>query len=258
MPKQRTAISRFFASPEEILGSYLLEDEIVLYDDAPSLYAFLIGQLPLLVLITVSTTVAIAWTVADHHLAITGFVLVVLGVVLLYLVIKRASQWYTRYVLTNFRVMRMNGVLKRSNAWIPWVKVTDVRYQATFLGRLFGFATLSIDSANELSGLKELKDLRDPARCELAMVEAVRAKQMGSTKAKPDAGITELSNRLAELLATGDVTVSITFPKSSGPTPSMASTGQAVVVLDGTASGETTVDETLSYGGDEFDASRFD
>ena len=243
MPNERAPIPRLFASPEEILGSYLLEDEIVLYDDAPSLYAFLIGQLPLLILITVVTIPAFWWSVADHHPVITGLFMMVAGSMLLYLFIKRASQWYTRYVLTNFRVMRMTGVLKRSNAWIPWVKVTDVRYRATFWGRMLGFATLSIDSANELSGLKELKDLRDPARCEKAMVEAVRAKQMG-VKPKPDAAITELSTRLAELLLNGEATVRITFPEFPTSPPG----GQAVVVLEGRESVEDV----------EFDASRFD
>src|ERR1700712_5342349 len=112
MPNERAPISKLFASPEDILGSYLLEDEIVLYDDAPSLYAFLIGQLPLLILITLVSIPALSWSVANHHPMITGFFLMGVGSMLLYLFIKRASQWYTRYVLTNFRVMRMTGVLK--------------------------------------------------------------------------------------------------------------------------------------------------
>lgn len=265
MPSQHHSASKIFAKPEDILASYLLEDELVLYDDAPSLYAFLINQLPLLVFIGIGAFASVVWAVEDNHPVVTGLILIALGMLLTYLLLQRATQLYTRYVLTNFRVMRMSGVLRRSNAWIPWVKVTDVRYEASFMGRLLGFATLSIDSANELSGLKELKNLRDPARCELAMVEAVRAKQSGKqigpaapalaasnptsplVEPLPRGTITELSDRLAELLSAGPVTVTISYPAAEHTSPTDR---HAVIVLDETGD----VDDD----GDDFDATRFD
>ena len=47
------------------------------------------------------------------------------------------------------RVMRVSGFLRRSSAWIPWMKVTDIRYEASVVGRVLGYATVYIESANE-------------------------------------------------------------------------------------------------------------
>ena len=46
-----------------------------------------------------------------------------------------------------------------------------------FLGRLFGYATIRIESANEESGLQDLSDLKDPIRFNRILVEMVSAKQ---------------------------------------------------------------------------------
>jgi membrane protein YdbS with pleckstrin-like domain len=248
------AARAFFARPAAIRDSYLLDDEYILYDDAPSLNAFLVGQLPLLVLIAVGAMVSVVVALKAHQPGVAGLILIVLGLLLSYLMIRRATQMYTRYVLTSFRVMKISGFLKRSNAWIPWVKVTDVRYEATFVGRLLNFATLSIDSAaSELSGLKELKNLRDPSKCERALVEAVRAKQSGkqlqppgvaSAAAPAPQDLSQISARLAELLAAGPVAVTITYAAEQSTSPTSR---QAVITLD---------DDDDDDG--SFDATQFD
>jgi uncharacterized membrane protein YdbT with pleckstrin-like domain len=92
--------------------------------------------------------------------ALIGFV--VIDVLAIILIVRRVKMWYVRYVLTDFRVMRTWGVFNRHLAWIPWPKVTDVSLAQTIAGRLFGYATVRIESANENSGFKEIKDLHDP------------------------------------------------------------------------------------------------
>ena len=97
------------------------------------------------------------------NLFIYGILFIAVGVVWLFL----AGRWifrdrYIRYVLTTMRVMRVRGFIKRENAWIPLSKVTDVRYNSSLIGRTFGFAEIRIDSANEESGLKYMRNLDDP------------------------------------------------------------------------------------------------
>jgi hypothetical protein len=73
--------------------------------------------------------------------------------------------------------MRSWGVFSRRMAWIPWSKVTDVSIHQTLIGRMLGYATVKLESANEASGFKEITDLRDPHRFHRIIAEIVEAKQ---------------------------------------------------------------------------------
>ena len=153
---------RFFASPDQILYSLLASREVVVYAQSPSFSAFLLGNALLLIPLLVLGIFVNAMYVGGD-LLIYGILFIAVGVVWLFL----AGRWmfrdrYIRYVLTTMRVMRVRGFLKRENAWIPLSKVTDVRYNSSLIGRTFGFAEIRIDSANEESGLKYMRNLDDP------------------------------------------------------------------------------------------------
>jgi uncharacterized membrane protein YdbT with pleckstrin-like domain len=75
------------------------------------------------------------------------------------------------------RSQRVSGILTRTNAWIPWVKITDLTFSQTLGGRLFGYATIRIESANEESGLQDLSDLKEPIRFNRILVEMINTKQ---------------------------------------------------------------------------------
>lgn len=170
-------LRNFFAPPAESIGSYLIHDEQVLHIDAPALNAFVVEELPTIAVAVVVGTAAVAWGVSTSNLVVAGLALVASGALALYLQAKRWSQQYTAYVLTTARVLRVSGVFRRSAAWVPWVKVTDVRFEASMMGRLLGYATVYIDSANETSGLSEMKNLRDPRRFYLMLTELVQVRQ---------------------------------------------------------------------------------
>jgi hypothetical protein len=55
--------------------------------------------------------------------------------------------------------------------------VTDVLLVQNLAGRLLGYATVRIESANEASGFKAVTDLRDPHRFHRVVTEMVQAKQ---------------------------------------------------------------------------------
>jgi uncharacterized membrane protein YdbT with pleckstrin-like domain len=69
---------------------------------------------------------------------------------------------YTRYVLTDLRVIRVSGVLRRDHEWISWTKVTDVSVKRSLVDRLVGTATIHIQSANEASGFAAMTDVPQP------------------------------------------------------------------------------------------------
>ena len=177
---------RVFATPEQILYSLLASREVVVYGQAPSFSAFLVeGVAPVLILILL-TGLLLNLLFFESSILLFGFMFVVIGVAWLVL----ASRWllhdrYTRYVLTTMRVMRVRGFLNRENAWIPLTKVTDVRYKSNMIGRLFGFADIRIDSANEESGLKYMHNLGDPETFYEKLLLLVEMKQGNLTFEPP-------------------------------------------------------------------------
>lgn len=164
------------AEPPEVIARQLAPGEQVLYMDAPALDAFVVEQLPLLLVAIVGGGGVTIWAARAGHPTLAALALLGGAALALYLVAKRWVQRYTAYVLTTMRVMRVSGFLHRSTAWIPWLKVTDIRYEVSILGRLLGYATVYIESANERSGLAEMRNLQNPEEFYSRLTELVQRK----------------------------------------------------------------------------------
>lgn len=170
-------LSRLLPTPDEVLQSYLTHDEIFILVDEPATSAFLLeatNEILIIVVIALVTGFAVGQGGGAFAATIGLFVISVVSGIL---VVRRLQAWYTRYALTDFRLIRSWGVLKRQLAWIPWSKVTDVLLVQTLAGRILGYATVRIESANEASGFKAVTDLRDPHRFHRVVTEMVQAKQ---------------------------------------------------------------------------------
>jgi uncharacterized membrane protein YdbT with pleckstrin-like domain len=177
-----------FPTPDEIVRGYLVTGERVIHVDKPALDAFIVIQLRE-VLLTIAVFVFFVWVVVTGRgsvLALVAFI--VFDILLVWLIAKRMQAFYTRYVITTFRVLRVSGILTRRNVWIPWVKITDLSFRQSILGRIFGYATIRIESANEESGLQDLSDLKDPVRFNRILVEMINAKQ-GNVTAPSNAAV---------------------------------------------------------------------
>ena len=62
----------------------------------------------------------------------------------------RVVQWRSyRYVLTDLRIMIIDGVFARSVSSVPFTKVADSSYRRSLLGRIFGFGELRFDVSGE-------------------------------------------------------------------------------------------------------------
>jgi hypothetical protein len=175
--RRHPLLSRLLPTPDDVLQSYLTHDEVFILVDEPATSAFLLeatNEILIIVVIALVTGFAVGnggGTIA----AILG--MMVIAAVTTTLVVRRLQAWYTRYALTDFRLIRSWGVINRHLAWIPWSKVTDVSLVQTLAGRLLGYATVRIESANEASGFKAVTDLRDPHRFHRVVTEMVQAKQ---------------------------------------------------------------------------------
>jgi len=88
------------------------------------------------------------------------------------LLLWQVPRWYfDRFTLTNKRLMLVRGVLRRRVDMIPLLRVTDVRYMQSPLGRVLNYGTFENDAASRLRSLHRLRHLPNPNELYLRIVE---------------------------------------------------------------------------------------
>ncbi|GAB3797673.1 PH domain-containing protein [Micromonospora zhanjiangensis] len=84
----------------------------------------------------------------------------------------RVADWYyDRFILTNKRVMVVNGIITRQVAMMPLLRVTDMKYEQSPLGRTLNYGTFVLESAGQEQALREVKHLPNPNELYLRVVE---------------------------------------------------------------------------------------
>jgi membrane protein YdbS with pleckstrin-like domain len=101
---------------------------------------------------------------------VTAAVLVWLGVIG-WVAWKVFDWYYDRFILTNKRVMVVNGIVTRRVAMMPLLRVTDMKYEQSALGRLLNYGTFVLESAGQDQALREVKHLPNPNELYLRVVE---------------------------------------------------------------------------------------
>jgi uncharacterized membrane protein YdbT with pleckstrin-like domain len=159
--------------PEDIIRDYLVDGEEVKLDERRSFRArimdkaWILGSAAVVRLVLVSLTEAWSNWLAALVLVGTGGYLAVAG----------ARTWFTRYVITDLRVLRLTGVFNRQVEFIPWGKVTDICRTESLVQWWLGTATIRIESANERSAFRAMTDVEEPDRFYRKLVHMVDLKQ---------------------------------------------------------------------------------
>ncbi len=177
---------RMLPLPDEVIDEFLGHGEQVIHSDHPSFRSFVVEHVLLFVGFLVVAVLFLGITFNGSAMA-SGVLLLGLAIVLLILVLKRLGDRYTSYVVTDTRIMQIQGVVSRRAHSIPWVRVTDLTIDQSLMGRMFGYATLHIESANEDSGLRDLDGVSDPMQFNQYVVDMVVAKQ-GTTQPRVGRG----------------------------------------------------------------------
>src|SRR5215469_15048458 len=87
-------------------------------------------------------------------------VLVIIWLLVMSWVLWDVAEWYyDRFVLTNKRVMLVEGIVARKVAMMPLTRVTDMKYTQTALGRVLGYGTFEIESAGQDQALRNVTNL---------------------------------------------------------------------------------------------------
>jgi membrane protein YdbS with pleckstrin-like domain len=142
------------------VNKYLLphEHQVITVRKHP---AVLIGPIAialagLLIALVLGTTV-----LRDSHGGIVVLVLAVVGL-LLYLGFKTWEWSEDYFVVTSDRMLQASGVFTRRIAMMPLVKVTDMSFQRSTLGRLLGFGEFILESAGQDQALRNIDHVPYP------------------------------------------------------------------------------------------------
>ncbi|QSB14931.1 PH domain-containing protein [Natronosporangium hydrolyticum] len=99
----------------------------------------------------------------------------------------RVADWhFDRFILTNKRVMKVSGIISRDVAMMPLLRVTDMKYEQTPLGRILNYGTFVIESAGQDQALREVPHLPNPNELYLRVVEEMYEPEAVEARMTPD------------------------------------------------------------------------
>jgi len=104
-----------------------------------------------------------------------------------------------QYLITNWRVMQIQGVINKNVTDSSLEKVNDVKMTQSALGRLFGYGDIEILTASEL-GVNKFRQIDNPIQFKSAMINAkadLESVQAVVVESQPN--IPSLIAQLAEL-----------------------------------------------------------
>ncbi len=98
------------------------------------------------------------------HLESTVLLVVwLLWLILLVRLLFKIYAWLEDYfVVTSARLLTSGGIFKKSVSMMPLAKVTDMRFERSPIGRLFGFGTFIVESAGQDQALRVIDHLPYP------------------------------------------------------------------------------------------------
>ena len=94
--------------------------------------------------------------------------------VLAYAAIRALSVHMDRFVVTNMRVFRVQGVFSQSLATMPLTRILDITVRKPFIGRLLGYGHFRFESAAQAQGLRDIHKVPHPDERDLTIQRVVQ------------------------------------------------------------------------------------
>jgi uncharacterized membrane protein YdbT with pleckstrin-like domain len=101
-------------------------------------------------------------TVAVHSSDGIITIVILWGILLLWAVGKFADWWVNYFVVTPKRMLLAQGIVYKKVNMMPLTKVTDMSFQRTALGQLFGYGEFIVESAGQEQALSHVRFLPYP------------------------------------------------------------------------------------------------
>jgi membrane protein YdbS with pleckstrin-like domain len=113
-------------------------------------------------------------------------ILVLIWIAVIGWVLWDVAEWYyDRFILTNKRVMLIEGIVARRVAMMPLARVTDMKYTQTPLGRVLGYGLFEIESAGQDQALRNVANLPNPTDLYLQVVEEMYEPEASEARRRP-------------------------------------------------------------------------
>lgn len=107
-----------------------------------------------LVLIGLVVAGLLSGSIAHGNNLVLDFIWLAWGFLLLRLIWKVANWSVDYFVVTSQRMLYTTGILTRKVAMMPLVKVTDMSFQRSALGRMLGYGEFILESAGQDQALR--------------------------------------------------------------------------------------------------------
>jgi uncharacterized membrane protein YdbT with pleckstrin-like domain len=147
-------------TPPADVDKYLLphEQQVITVRRHP---AVLIGPIVVTVL-GLAAAAVLSDTLLAHQSTALLILWLIWGVLLLRLILKAFAWAVDYFVVTSHRMIVTSGIVTRKIAMMPLVKVTDMTFQRSFLGRLLGYGTFILESAGQDQALSTVDHIPYP------------------------------------------------------------------------------------------------
>ena len=93
--------------------------------------------------------------------------------------------YYDRFVITNKRVMVISGAVTRQVAMMPLIRVTDMAYRQSPLGKALGYGTFVLESAGQDQALRTIDNLPNPRDLYLELIEEMYSPEEAAARRRP-------------------------------------------------------------------------
>jgi uncharacterized membrane protein YdbT with pleckstrin-like domain len=90
--------------------------------------------------------------------------------------------WIERIVITDKRMMLAQGIITHRVGMMPLGKVTDLTFERSLGGRMFGYGTIIVESAGQIQALNKIEYMPRPEEVYEALSELVFGEK-GKTRA---------------------------------------------------------------------------
>jgi uncharacterized membrane protein YdbT with pleckstrin-like domain len=133
--------------------------------------------------------VLLSATVLHKYGALVTVVWLAWFALLLWMIWKILNWAVDYFVVTSHRILLTSGVLTRKVAMMPLTKVTDMSFQRSFTGRLFGFGEFIVESAGRDQALRTIDHIPYPEQLYLEVCGMLfGSDDAGSGSDDPDSG----------------------------------------------------------------------
>ena len=123
---------------------------------------------------------------AKQNITTALTILVLIWIAIMSWVLWDVAEWYyDRFILTNKRVMLIEGIVSRNVAMMPLGRVTDMKYTQSPLGRVLGYGTFELESAGQDQALRNITNLPNPTDLYLQVVEEMYEPEASEARRRP-------------------------------------------------------------------------